>query len=90
MNAIPSLLESAQTRTLANVLLELRSAQTASSKATFAFYAAEARGDREATDHYSDLGAKWDDRALELEAEAKAMIEAATGVPWKLIEDANL
>ena len=90
MNAIPSLLESAQTRTLANVLLEIENARKASSRCTLMFYAAEASGNREGADHYSDLGAKWDDCRLELEEEAKGMIQVATGVSWDQLSEALL
>jgi hypothetical protein len=72
----------AEPRTLANVLLDIQHARKASAIATFKFYAADARKDQSEADHFSDLGARWDDRRLELEEEAKGMIQVATGVSW--------
>jgi hypothetical protein len=87
---VSSLLESAQTRTLANVLLEIEHARKQSAVATFKFYGVDGRKDQESADHYSDLGAKWDDRRLELEEEAKGMIQVATGVSWDQLSEALL
>jgi hypothetical protein len=82
MNAIPSLLESAQTRTLANVLLNLAEQKRLGDECIMRWDRAYEAGDRDEEDRQGDIGSAIDLRISDLEAEAKGMILAATGVSW--------
>jgi len=83
-----SLLESAQTRTLANVLLDLAEQNRLSGECNRRWDRAYAAGDRAEEERQSDIGAAIDQRISDLEAEAKALLLAATGVPWDQLYEA--
>jgi hypothetical protein len=83
-----SLLESAQTRTLANVLLDIQSANR-KREAADRMCRQSAVGS-ESEEHWSDRYAEADDLLSDLQTEAKAMIEAATGVSWDQLSEALL
>jgi hypothetical protein len=72
-------------RTLAHVLLE-HAAAMRQSDANFRQW--KNKASHAERDRLSDEGAAIDDRRLALEAEAKAMIERATGVAWTQIYEA--
>jgi hypothetical protein len=86
MNAIPSLLESAQTRTLANALLDIQSANR-KREAADRMCRQSAVGS-ESEEHWSGRYAEADDLLSDLQTEATAMVEAACGVPWEQIYEA--
>lgn len=69
--------------TLAHVLLAIADAEKRAARATLQFYAAN--GNRRKEERWGDIGAAIDVELSELRDRARAMIEAATGVPWEQI-----
>ena len=72
-------------RTLANVLLEIAHQNTLNKQNHVRWDAAFKAGDRAEEEWQADIGAAIEQIISELEDEARAMIEAATGVSWEAL-----
>lgn len=75
-------------RTLANVLLDIAEQNAANDENGRRCDAAYKAGDQAEEYRLSDVGAAIDRRLSDLHDEAKAMIEAATGVTWEQLYEA--
>jgi hypothetical protein len=74
-------------RTLGNVLLELRAKRDEITALDKRWQATAPGPDQDAI---GDATAQLDTDAMDLEKEARELITAATGVPFSLIQEANL
>ena len=75
-------------RTLANVLLEIAHQNTLNKQNHVRWDAAFKAGDRAEEEWQADIGAAIEQIISELEDEARAMIEVATGVSWEALYEA--
>lgn len=75
-------------RTLAHVLLEIASVEQAHREGERAYYAAD--DGSSGCFRIGDRLAAIDERLSELRAEARRMVEQATGVTWRQLEEASL
>jgi hypothetical protein len=85
MNQVATL---SRPRTLAHVLLDLAEQRRLNDACYRRWDRAHKEQDRAEEDRQGDIGAAIDARISDLEAEAKVMIEAATGVAWGQIYEA--